>query len=193
MRLFVFALLCLASVSAAWAQPPKPASDDSWTNNLPAPDDRYSNPKSPLYNGPNGWFSGGRVLAVMGPPANLRYDYKASLNAASDGFAATESGKLHLMYMAFGTAKPADGVWQVAAKADAAKKQVLVTFTDTSNKRILNWSGGAQGGTVTVSTSGKFTYFKFRNIRLEPNGMGNKGELKQPMTIGFEGALKIDP
>jgi len=193
MKRFVLALLCLASLSAAWAQAPKPSGDDSWTNNLPAPDDRYTNPNKPLYNGPNGWFGAGRVLAVMGPPANLRYDYKASLNSASDGFAATESGKLHLMYMAFGTEKPADGVWEVAAKADAAKKKVLVEFTDTSNKRLLNWSGAAKSGTVTVSTSGKFTYFKFRNVRLEPTGLGNKGNLKQPMTIGFEGALKIDP
>ena len=137
MRRFVFALLCLASLSAAWAQPPKPASDDSWTNHLPAPDDRYSNPKSPLYNGPNGWFSAGRVLAVVGPTGSLRYDYKASLNSASDGFAATESAQLHLMYMAFGTPKPADGVWEVAAKPDAAKKKVQVSDEESVWKQSL--------------------------------------------------------
>lgn len=38
----------------------------------------------------------------------------------------------------------------------------------------------------------KYLYFSARNLRLVPQGMHNQGDFKQPMALGFEGAVVAD-
>ncbi|MEO6686535.1 MAG: hypothetical protein ABIN24_11245, partial [Dyadobacter sp.] len=47
------------------------ATSDSWSNVTQAPDDRYTNPKKPLYAGPNGWYNFGEVRAEGSTSAAL--------------------------------------------------------------------------------------------------------------------------
>ena len=67
-----------------------------------------------------------------------------------------------------------------------------IEFSDVSEGKIRNWGSTAKGGVVTVGKVNNFLYVKFRGIDLQPNGIGNADESKASISIGFEGAVKID-
>ncbi|RZJ09536.1 MAG: hypothetical protein EOP39_11155 [Rubrivivax sp.] len=178
--------LALAATGLAHAQP----AADAWTNVSPAPDDRYTNPKRPLYAGPNGWFNFGELRAT----GARQYSFKAGLQylATPGAFVLTPTDKLQVASLDFGSATPAPGVYQIASQPDLAGRKVKVSFADVSNKKIVEWSSsGAAKGTVTVSQVNGFWYFKARDLQLTPSGVYNTGELKRPLVLGIEGASKI--
>ena len=184
----LFFCVVLAASALAQAQP----AADAWTNVSPAPDDRYTNPKSKLYAGPGGWFNYGELRASAGAK---QYSFKAGLLylATSESFVLAPSDRLQVASLDFGSAMPAPGVYQVAAKPSLADRKVKVNFTDVSNKKIVEWnSTGAAKGSVTVSQVNGFLYFKARDLQLTPSGMYNAGDLKKPLVLGIEGASKIE-
>ncbi|MCE7041847.1 hypothetical protein [Dyadobacter sp. CY312] len=178
--LLLFSITCLAQKPVA----------DTWSNVPKSQDDRYTNPKSAVYAGPNGWWNFGEVRAEGVSTPTLKYAYKGGLSTNSDIFSLNESGKLQILNLDFGTEEPAPGTYQVGKKADQAGKKVIVSFSDVANKAIKNWTAEDGAGTVTVTKSGEFIYFKARNIVLQPSGVYNKNEYKQALKLGFEGASK---
>ena len=66
------------------------------------------------------------------------------------------------------------------------------SFADVGNNRILEWSSAEGAGTITVTSVNEFLYATMRNAALKHTGMSNKGEWAKPMTLGFEGAMKIE-
>ena len=179
-----FVAILLSTIS--YAQ--KPAAD-TWSNVPTASDDRYTNPKSAVYAGPNGWWNFGELRAEGSDNATLTYGFKGGLSENSEVFNLAESGKLQILSMDFGTNEPAPGTYQIGKEASQAQNRVAVSFSDVANKKIKNWSEGS--GTVTVSKSNGFLYFKCRNAVLQPSGVYNDGDYKQPLKVGFEGAAKI--
>ncbi len=184
-------LFCAALLATALAHG-QPAADD-WNVTPAASDDRFSNPKSKLYAGPNGWYNAGEVRAQVGAkPVGV----KAGLNYLTTpaAFVLASSGQLHTLMLDFGTATPAPGTYQLAAKPDAAARKVMVSYADVSNKQILEWksAGAGAAGTVTVTQAHGFVHFKARGLKLVASGLNHQGELKQPMTLGMEGAVKLD-
>lgn len=179
--------IALAGSALAHAQP----AADAWTNVPTASDDRYTNPKSALYAGPNGWFNYGELRASAGAK---QYTLKAGLQYIStpEAFVLASNDKLQLATLDFGSAAPVPGVYQVAAQPNLAARKVKVNFADVSNKKIVEWnSGGAAKGSVTVSQVNGFLYFKARDLQLTPSGPHNTGDLKRPLAFGIEGASKI--
>ena len=67
-----------------------------------------------------------------------------------------------------------------------------LSFADVGNSRILEGSSGDGAGTLTVTSVNGFLYVTTRNVTLKPSGLSNKGEWAKPMTLGFEGAMKIE-
>lgn len=177
-------------LTASVAQPAPPAVD-TWGNVSPAPDDRYTNPKGKLYAGPNGWHNFGEVRAEVAGAAGKRYAFKTGLNynETPQSFMFASNSQLQLVSVSFGTEKPAPGVYEVGAKAVAAQKKASVSLLDSSGGKLLGWDSTEKAGTVTVSQVNGYLYLKSRGLRLVPTGMSNKGDLKQPMTLGFEGAV----
>ena len=88
--------------------------------------------------------------------------------------------------------QPTPGVYTIAAKGDAARKTVKLSFADVGNSRILEWSSGDGAGTLAVTLMNGFVYVTSRNVALQASGLSNKGEWAKPMTLGFEGAMKIE-
>jgi hypothetical protein len=182
----ILVALCLLAEFVGYAQP----SDDTWGNVPPASDDRFSNPKSKLYAGPNGWFNYGEVRATVSNAAKTRYAYKGGFQYNSQAeFTAVEQGKPRVLQIDFGTERPAPGTYQVSSKADPAGKKVYLSFSDTADGKLRGWDSSDQAGTVTVSLVNKFLYVKCRSVALQPTGIHNTGDLKNPMTVGFEGAI----
>ena len=184
----LFFCVALAASALAHAQP----APDAWTSVPSATDDRFTNPKSKLYAGPNGWFNSGELRASAGAK---QYTLKAGLQYLStpEAFVLASNDRLQLASLDFGSATPAPGTYQVAAKASLADRKVKVNFADVSNKKIVEWnSSGAAKGSVTVSQVNGFLYFKARDLQLTPSGMHNAGDLKRPLVMGIEGASKID-
>jgi hypothetical protein len=178
---------CLLVFGLAHAQAPAP---DTWSAMPQASDDRYSNPKSKVYAGPNGWWGTGQVRAVVNDPAKApAYDYRGSFSYNKMFSAVDSETKLKVMGLDFGTEKPAPGAYAASAKPDAAQKKVQVSFGDVSGQKIRKWTSTDKAGTVTVSQVNGFLYVKFRDVVLQPNGIHNTAELKNPMTVGFEGAI----
>lgn len=183
-------LFCVALAASALASA-QPAAD-TWSNVPAASDDRFTNPKSKLYAGPNGWFNYGELRASAGAK---QYTVKAGLQYIStpEAFVLASSDKLQLATLDFGSAAPAPGVYQVAAQPNLAARKVKGNFADVSNKKIVEWSsGGAAKGSVTVSQVNGFLYFKARDVQLTPSGPHNAGDLKGPLVFGIEGASKIE-
>lgn len=168
-----------------------PAAGDTWGNVPPASDDRFTNPKSKLYAGPNGWHNFGEVRAEVANAAKNRYAFKTGLNylSMSKSYVFATSSQTQLVEVDFGTERPAPGTYEVSAKPDPAQKKALVSLTDASGGKLLGWQSTDKAGTVTVSNVNGYLYFTARNLRLAPVGMSNKGDLKQPMSLGFEGAV----
>ncbi|MNT80677.1 hypothetical protein D3C72_2201710 [compost metagenome] len=99
------------------------------------------------------------------------------------------NSQTQLVEVDFGTDRPAPGAYEVAAKPDPAQKKLRVSLADASGGKLLGWQSGDKAGTVAVSRVNGYLYFSARNLRLAPVGMGNTGDLKQPMSLGFEGAV----
>lgn len=184
-------LVCLSVVFLisvlSYAQKPE---TDTWSNVPKAQDDRFTNPKSSIYAGPNGWWNYGEVRAEGTTTSTLQYSFKGGLTTNSAIFNLNESGKLQILSLDFGTETPAPGSYTIANKANPTEKKVFVSFTDVANKAIKSWSTEGGSGTIVVTKSGDFIYFKARNLLLNPNGVYNKDENKQTIKLGFEGAYK---
>ena len=179
-----FFVILLSTLS--YAQ--KPATD-TWSNVPTSADDRYTNPKSTVYAGPNGWWNFGEVRVEGATNATVKYNFKGGLNENSEVFNLIESGKLQVLSLDFGTNEPAPGTYQISKEASQAQNKVAVSFSDVANKKIKSWSEGS--GTVTISKSNGFLYFKCRNAILQPSEVYNDGNFKQPLKVGFEGAAKM--
>jgi hypothetical protein len=162
----------------------KAQTKDTWSNVPEASDDRYTNPKKPLYAGPNGWWSSGEIRVKD----NVAYSFKGGLNEISVGYALTNAAKLLTLFLSFEEETPVTGKYEVAEKGNVAAKKIHVSFSDVSNKQIKDWR--AVSGTVEVTKLDGFIYFKARNIGLEPpKSPMNKAD--KPIALGFEGAVKI--
>ena len=180
----------LMALSLAHAQAP---TGDTWSAMPQASDDRFSNPKSKLYAGPNGWWGTGQVRAVVANPAKKpAYDYRGSFSYNKMFSAVDSATKMKVMGLDFGTEKPAPGTYTASGKPDLGQKKVQVSFADVGENKIRNWTSADRGGTVTVSQVNGFLYIKFRDVLLQPNGIHNTAELKHPMTVGFEGAIPVE-
>lgn len=178
--------VCLLATATTYAQTAK---NDTWGKPPTASDDRYSNPKSKLYSGPDGWYNYGEVRAVVANTAKTAYSYKGGFQLTMHTFTAVESGQNRVMSLNFGTDTPAVGTYQVSKTANPAQKKVELSFSDITKGEIRNWAGEDGAGTVTVSRVNGFLYVKCRNVLLQPNGLRQAEDLKKPMTIGFEGAI----
>lgn len=183
-------LLLSCSCLLAFASHAQAPAADTWSAMPQASDDRFSNPKSKVYAGPNGWWGTGQVRAVVNNPAKApAYDYRGSFSFNKMFSAVDSASQLKVLGLDFGTAKPAPGTYTASAKPDAGQKKVQVSFGDVSGQKIRNWTSADNAGTVTVSQVNGFFYVKLRDVTLQPNGMHNTAELKHPMTVGFEGAI----
>lgn len=180
----LFFCILLASTFTTYGQQ-KPA--DTWSNVPSAPDDRFTNPKSKLYAGPNGWYNYGELRAAVANTPKTTYGYKGGFEVIQGMLTATTSNKLYVLTFDFGTEKPAVGAYQVAAEGNLGQKKVHVSFSDVSGQKIKEWS--SEKGTVQVSQVNGFLYVKCRNVTLLPNALYNTGDYKAPMTLGFEGAI----
>ncbi len=173
---------------SGFAQQPAPKKSDVWGHSPTAQDDRFSNPKSKLYAGPDGYYNTGIVRATVANAAKTAYGYNASFQANTGEYDAVKG--LQTLHFEFGTAtRPKPGVYKVGAKGSAAQKVVHLSFADVGNSQIKEWSAADGAGTLTISLVNGFTYFTCRNVLLLPTGLSNKGEMSKPMTLGFEGAL----
>ncbi len=183
------AALCVLAAAHSFAQQPQPAGKtDVWGVSPPASDDRFSNPKSKLYAGPDGYWNTGEVRANTGSTA---YKFNGAFRLISKQIVAVKD--LQTLFFDFGIdTHPAPGVYKIASKADAAQKTVQLAFADVGNNRIMEWSSADGAGTLTVTSVNGFLYATTRNVALQPSGMSNKGEWAKPMTLGFEGAMKIE-
>ena len=181
--------LCLFGSASCFAQPPQPTANTAvWGASPPASDDRFSNPKSKLYAGPDGYWNTGEVRANTG---GKPYQFKGTFSLISKQTIAVKD--LQTLLFDFGIdTQPAPGVYKITGKGNAAQKTVKLSFADVSNSRILEWSSGDGGGTLTVTSANGFLYATTRNVALQPSGLSNKGEWSKPMTLGFEGAMKIE-
>lgn len=188
MKKFLFlAALCALAHAQSFAQQPA-AKSDVWGVTSPASDDRFSNPKSKLYAGPDGYWNTGEVRATTGSTA---YKFKGTFSLISKQVIAVKD--LQTLLLDFGIdTRPAPGVYKIGSKGNAAQKTVRLSFADVGNSRILEWSSGDGAGTLTVTSVNGFLYVTTRNVPLQPSGMSNKGEWAKPMTLGFEGAMKIE-
>ncbi len=179
MKTNLLTLLFILITLAAKAQ-----TKDIWSNVPEASDDRYTNPKKPLYAGPNGWWSSGEIRVKD----NAAYSFKGGLNEISVGYALINTEKLLTLFLSFEEETPLTGKYEVAEKGNVATKKIQVSFSDVSNKQIKDWR--ATSGTVEVTKLDGFIYFKARNIGLEPlKSPMNKAD--KPIVLGFEGAVKI--
>lgn len=161
---------------------------DTWGVYPSASDDRFSNPKSKLYAGPDGWYNFGEVRSAVSG-SKVSYNYKGGLEMVNEFFVLVDEKKLLTLHMDFETETPAVGVYQFAEKGNPSQKKVAISFSDVSGEKIREWKGTAGSGTLTISRVNGFLYFKARNLKLEPVGMHNTGEMKNVLTLGLEGAI----
>ena len=154
---------------------------------LPASDDRFSNPKSKLYACPDGDRNTGEVRANTDSTA---YKFNGSFSLVSKLVIAVKD--LQTLLFDFGVdTRPAPGNYKITSKGNAAQKTIRLSFADVSNSRILEWSSLDGAGALTVILVNGFLCVSTRNVLLKPSGLSHKGECAQPMTLGFEGAIKI--
>ena len=178
----------LFALTLSHVQAQAPAGADVWGKSPSASDDRFSNPKSKLYAGPDGYFNSGEVRATTG---NTAYKFNGAFRLISKQIIAVNG--LQTLLFDFGIdTQPAPGVYKIAGKGNVAQKTVKLSFADVGNSRILEWSSEDGAGTLTVTAVNGFLYATTRNVALKPSGMSNKGEWAKPMALGFEGAMKIE-
>ena len=165
---------------------------DTWSNVPSASDDRYTNPKSAVYAGPNGWYNFGEIRSRLGDKSV--YSYKGGLNATNDMLVLVGSQPLHVLSLDFGVDPSeqmlAPGTYSVGATADYAKREVKVGFGDTSGGKILSWDSAENAGRITVTHVNGFIYLSARELSLAPSMFYNKGDNDRPLLVGFEGAVK---
>ena len=180
------------TIFVGFAQAPAARKADTWGKSpvSAAGDDRFSNPKKPLYAGPDGWWNTGEVRATVSNAAKTPYRSKASfqLNSGVGVYHAVQ-GERVLSRDFESKDQPKPGVYKIGAKGNTAQKTVHFSFADVSNQQLKDWSAENGAGTLTVSLVNGFTCFTCRGVALQPTGMSNKGELAKPLTLGFEGAL----
>ena len=184
-----FTLLLFAALPCV-AQQPAARRADVWGHAPTASDDRFSNPKKPLYAGPDGYYNTGIVRATVTNGAKTAYSYNASfqLNSGAGVYHAVK--EMEVLSMDFGKAAlPKPGIYKIGSKGNLAQKTVAFSFSDVKNQQLKEWTAQDGAGTLTVSLVNGFTYFTCRKVLLQPTGMSNKGEMAKPMTLGFEGAL----
>lgn len=183
--LLISALLLLAT-SLAYAQ--APARADVWGKSPPASDDRFSNPKSKLYAGPDGYWSTGELRATAGA---ANYKFQGTFAVISGAVTAVKNLEtLHFDFGAEGMPKP--GVYKIGSKGNAAQNVVKLSFADVANQQIKEWRTADGAGTLTVTLVNGFMYFTTRDVKLASQDTISKTtDWKKPMTLGFEGAIKL--
>ena len=87
--------------------------------------------------------------------------------------------------------RPAPGHYKITSKGSAAQKTGPLSFAHASNSGILEWSSQDGAGALTVTSVNGFLYVTTRNVLLKLSGLSHKSECAKPMTLGFEGAIKI--
>lgn len=188
MRFLTYFVGSLLLTVSAIAQAPDSKRSDVWGKAPDGSDDRFSNPKSQLYAGPDGWFNTGEVRATVGNSAKTPYQFIADFQIVSGDFTAVKG--LLVLTIKFGSpAVPKPGVYKIGSKVDAAENKVQFLFDDVRDNQLKGWTSEASAGTLTVSLVNGFTFFTCRDVVLQPSGMSNQGEMKNPLTLGFEGAL----
>ena len=165
---------------------------DIWGASPTATDDRFSNPKSKLYAGPDGWWNAGEVRANVGTGADAKaFKFRGTFRVISGQTIAVKDSQT-LLFDFDSEAKPKPGVYKIGSKGNPAQQTVKLAFADVGNSRILEWSSGDGAGTLTVTSVHGFLYVTTRNVTLKPSGLSNQGEWATPLTLGGEGAMKIE-
>jgi hypothetical protein len=179
----LLALCCLASVHAA----------EPWGHSPEAGDDRFSNPKKPLYAGPDGWWNMGEVRAEVNNTAKTAYAYKGSFTLVSNQFVSV-GGPAKLQTVLFDFVEngvPAPGDYKVTTQGSLKNKTVRISFADTSASKISEWTPTENSGVLTVKVVHGFLYLTCRDLKLQavPSPMANHDVANSIMTFGFEGAM----
>lgn len=182
--LLLLGLLAMAAQASA---------DAPWSNVPSASDDRYTNPKSAVYAGPNGWYNFGELRSQLGEKA--AYSYKGGLNVSTDMVVLVSSQQpTQVLSLDFGVDPDeqmlAPGSYTVSATADYAQRQVKVGFGDSGGGKIVGWASESGAGTVVVSHVEGFVYLSARGLKLTPSMVYNKGDNASVLVVGFEGAIK---
>lgn len=182
----------LSSLGLLLAMAVHASPDAPWSNVPSASDDRFTNPKSALYAGPNGWYNFGELRSQLGEKA--AYSYKGGLNVTT-GMVVLVSAQqpAHVLSLDFGVEpneQLAPGSYTVSATADYAQRHVKVSFADTSGGQILSWDSESGAGSISVSHVEGFVYFSARAVKLMPSMLYNKGDNTRALAVGFEGAAK---
>lgn len=180
-------LLFAAVHSLALAQ--APARADVWGKSPAASDDRFSNPKSKLYAGPDGYWDTGELRATTG---TTNYQFKRTFRVISGTVTAVKD--LQTLSFDFGAeGLPKPGVYKIGSKGNAAQMTVKLSFADVANQQIKEWRTADGAGTLTVSLANGFAYFTTRDVKLAPQDTISKtSDWKKPMMLGFEGAIKLE-
>ena len=80
-----------------------------------------------------------------------------------------------------------------SAKGNPAQMTVKLSFADVANKQIKELRSADGAGTLTVSQVDGFTYVTLRDVKLAPQDTISKPtDWTKPMTLGFEGAMKLE-
>ena len=182
------AALFVVAATHSFAQQPA-ARVDVWGKSPAASDDRFSNPKSKLYAGPDGYSNSGELRAAAGASS---YKFQGTFRVISGAvFLVKDLETLHFDFGADGMPKP--GAYKIGGKGNAAQNVVQLSFADVANKQIKEWRSADGAGTLTVSLVGSFAYFTARDVKLAPQDTISKPtDWKKPMTLGFEGAIKLE-
>ena len=162
---------------------------DVWGKSPTASDDRFSNPKSKLYAGPDGYSNTGEVRATSG---TANYKFQAAFRVISGAVMAVNA--LETLLFDFGAkGLPNPGIYKIGSKGDPAQNTVKLSFADVANQRIREWSSADGAGTLTVSLVNGYVYVTTRDVKLAPqNTISKSSDWKKPMTLGFEGAMKLN-
>lgn len=179
----------LFALSASILHAQAPASVEVWGKSPPGSDDRFSNPKSKFYAGPDGYWNTGELRATSGA---ANYQFQGAFRVINRAVTAVKGLEtLHFDFGAEGIPKP--GVYKIGGKGNAAQNVVKLSFADVANQQIKEWRSTDGAGTMTVSLVNGFAYFTMRDVKLTPQDTISKTtDWKKPMTLGFEGAIKLD-
>lgn len=183
MKLWFCVLLTLITSGPGWTQ-----SSDVWGQAPTASDDRFSNPKSALYAGPDGWWNTGEVRAHLNNTAKTELGFKGSFTVINGNPVAVQD-KQTLLFDFGSEVRPTPGTYLIGRTGDLAAKKVKMSFADVSKNQINEWSSRDGAGMLTVMVVNGFTVFKCRAVVLHPSGLSNQGEFSNPLILGFEGAL----
>ena len=183
----LIAALFVLTISQLHAQ--APARADVWGKSPTASDDRFSNPKSKFYAGPDGYSNSGELRATSG---TTNYKFQAAFRVISGAVIAVNALEtLHFDFGAKGLPKP--GVYKIGGKGDSAQNMVKISFADVANQHIKEWASADGAGTLTVSLVNGFAYVTMRDVKLAPQTTISKSsDWKKPMTLGFEGAMRLE-